>query len=77
MMEDDEEVDILVDDRLMSMFMRLQEAEGDEYYHLIHEIMVWLTYHVASLHKCLELHGVSRNQVIDFLENQKSNRVLH
>jgi len=70
-------VELLVDDILMDMLTRLEKSDKEASLILMQEIIIWLTLHVADLHQCLEDNGVSREEVIDYLENSINQRVIH
>tara|TARA_R100001591_G_C4326144_1_gene176861 strand:+ start:611 stop:841 length:231 start_codon:yes stop_codon:yes gene_type:complete len=70
-------VELLVDDILMDMLTKLEKADKEASLLLMQEIIIWLTLHVADLHKCLEENGISREDVIEYLEKSTNQRVVH
>tara|TARA_R100000734_G_C3317510_1_gene110723 strand:- start:724 stop:954 length:231 start_codon:yes stop_codon:yes gene_type:complete len=70
-------VELLVDDVLMDMLIRLEKSDKEASLILMQEIIIWLTLHVAELHQCLEENGVSREDVIKYLEDSTNKRVIH
>jgi|TARA_R100000084_G_C4590328_1_gene118122 hypothetical protein len=70
-------VELLVDDVLMDMLTRLEKSDKDSSLLLMQEIIIWLTLHVSDLHNCLEENGVSREDVIEYLEKSNNQRVVH